>query len=148
MCKLCNTDRKPDIKRCILRIEYKEFKDIVYQYTGEYPCSNCLDNYRTHFRNVDSKTVDNYIIDKLKQSIVLTYSTQSQKNKWYRLMNKHKPRDVEPVATVDHCIRKIYNHFKVIVERNRIIYTKSFETLDEAIIYRNNLIVSLDKIRN
>jgi hypothetical protein len=155
MCKLCNTDRKPCPPNFRNNLQVVKFKNIVYEYTGEYPCELCYKCYVSHANSYGAVAdtngtidMDRHIINKLRVFISWQNLTVSQKDKWRNITRKYSERRKVPTETVDHCIRKICNNFKVTMRRNNINYIKTFKTLEEAITYRDSLIASLNNTRN
>ena len=141
MCKLCNTNRPSYVpRRPMVQETLLEFIDIVKDYTNEIPCRRCIDNYSRSYRRYGIQP-DTYIIKSTLRSHSKHFSVKERKSA-ASILNKPADR-YEIRVGVD--IRKVVNNdsglvvYRVSKSVNMQTVTKSFNTLSEAIEFRDKL---------
>jgi hypothetical protein len=150
MCKLCNTDREP-AKEHVNSSEISiRFRNIVHEYTGEYPCKNCIHIYWNFCVNKKFVDIDKYITNRIKRKFMYATFTKKQRSKWDQLGFLYQKQDYKYNKTTEPCIAQRLNKFKTRIVINGVRHNKTFNTLEEAISCRDNLIRYLEpnEIRN
>jgi hypothetical protein len=150
MCKLCNTDREPVQLHFNNSKSTIEFRNIVYEYTGEYPCKNCIHGYWNFYYNNKTVDIDKYIINRIERKLMFTTITKKQKSKWQQLEFFYRKPDYKYNKTIEPCVSQRLNKFKTRIVINGVRHNKTFDTLEEAVSCRDNLMKSLEtkKTRN
>ena len=159
MCKLCNTDNI-GTKRNSHRItkEILEFKNIAYDYIGEYPCCICTNNYGSYLKVTQQSariSVDEWITKKLrlklfpanKSKYIKIRMNQIDYDDNIKIRNNIKDLKVSR-KTIEKYIRKdeyrgrISYIFTYVKEKNKIKTTinKSFKTLEDAQSYKRKIL--------
>ncbi len=144
MCKLCNTDNKPQaIKHnCIKESFSSQFKHIVFEYTGKYPCKSCIIALPSKNTVELYGGIDTYIIGKLFRKYYQKLYTREDIKSAGKIFYS-KPKDKE--SAVDVCIRKRVSgcsgdvSFIVAKRINGKQHKRSFFEINEAIQYRDSL---------
>jgi hypothetical protein len=148
MCKLCNTNTEPAQVHVNNNENSIEFRNIVYEYTGEYPCRYCIRLYTHVLFNNKSVNIDKYITNRIKRELVHPTMSTKQKNKWAQFELKHENPAYKFVKTTEHSIVQRLNRFNVRISINGTRHTKTFDTLEEAVSCRDNLIRSRKTNKN
>lgn len=147
MCKLCNTPKPPVTIRhnTVKTSRLSLFKNIVKDYTGEFPCQSCIVAVPDRGTIERHGGLDGYIISKLfRKYSEKMYSRSCISNA--RKIFYDKPKEIE--KKVSKCIRERSSetgHITYIaaIYRNNTLHRKNFSTLDEAIKYRDNIYLGI-----
>ncbi len=139
MCKLCNKpNRRPIESRTISQQYIIDFVFTVQQYTGELPCSYCIDTYYSGHKK--DKSLDSYIIDKLKRSHAKHLTVKERKLAETRTNSILRPKRIS--KRIEKLITKVYD---IATDKTTYRYmshkygSKVFKTLKEARKYRERM---------
>ena len=150
MCKICKTGREsycPDHQRDTI---YKEARDIVKEYTGEFPCKMCGDQIvamtKSQDINIDAailkKLYRNYIVYPIGQKKLVSIrgkmkrKESREKKKQTYISIKHKRISKRVNLNTNHVAYEVTFRKQPGIAKHT---TKTLNTLDEAIAFRDQI---------
>jgi hypothetical protein len=149
MCKLCGKQSKsltllhhPRTPRSELSLQ---FCNIVFEYTGNYPCYTCNALYLQAF-NTYKTGIDDYIVSKLftrcKPINITTrvYNKQVSMLRMFKSKGCKQPSYNKPTKTIEKNIMHNETSFIVQISRKSKRYLKSFSTLEESQHYKQEIL--------
>ena len=144
MCRLCNTDNAGVGHKCnsVKGSWQSYFKNVVLEYTGEYPCKKCIEAVGPESQTILYGGIDTYIIDKLFRRHCENLYSKNNIQAAFKIFYL-KPKDKE--RTIEKCIVKRIHGVSggtSYIVRRRIKgkrHCKSFPDLSTAREYRDNL---------
>ena len=155
MCKLCNDSDPSWVRKSNFGTPtskaIEEACNIIVQYTGMYPCKKARSLVGNALRSNVNKSIDDIIINKLLRSHDVNNKRYTMINDKISRVGYNKTYQDKTLITTSSSkmIQQVLNRntkhkvFKLRIKRKNLKVTKQFDTLSEAISYRDNILNSI-----